>query len=60
MIKRLWEPILWRHLKVANHMARMSSAEMLFNAFPIENPDDEVEVRNRELEGQYQVREYLK
>jgi len=54
-ICRLWQPILWRHLVAANAMVRRSSAEMLFAAFPVENPDAHIEEKASRHEAQYKI-----
>ena len=35
MLLRLWEPILWRALKVANPIVRAQATNMLADAFPL-------------------------
>ena len=45
MVHKLWEPLLWRYLKVANSDVRVNATQILSEAFPIENPNDELEVR---------------
>jgi hypothetical protein len=45
MLHRLWEPILWRHLRAANENVRSNAAEFLLFGFPIENPNEEIEIR---------------
>ena len=35
MLLRLWEPILWRALKVANPLVRAQATNMLADAFPL-------------------------
>ena len=56
MVCRLWRPVLWRHFKVANGVARRNAAEILFDAFPVENPDDPIEERDLAREEQLKVR----
>ncbi len=36
---RLYEPILWRALRVANPTVRANAAALLADAFPLQNPD---------------------
>jgi condensin-2 complex subunit G2 len=38
MLCRLYEPILWRSLNVANAIVRKNAAALLIDAFPIEDP----------------------
>ncbi len=52
MTSRMWEPLLWRHLKCANSHVRTNAAQILFEAFPIENPDFELEIRAAHQEAQ--------
>ena len=52
MVQKLWEPLLWRYLKVANSDVRMHATQILAEAFPIENPDDELEIRANAQEVQ--------
>lgn len=54
---RLWEPILWRNLKVANPMVRRNATELFFNAFPVEDAEATTDVRGEQTDKQYQVRE---
>jgi hypothetical protein len=39
MLLRLYEPILWRSLKVANPAVRCHAGTLLVAAFPLQNPD---------------------
>lgn len=39
MLHRLYEPIIWRSLKVANPMVRRNSAALVVDAFPLQDPD---------------------
>ena len=52
MVQKLWEPLLWRYLKVANGHVRMHATQILAEAFPIENPNDELEIRANAQEVQ--------
>lgn len=36
MLHRLYEPILWRHLKAANSSARRNALNLMLDAFPIQ------------------------
>ena len=51
----LWEPILWRHLKVANPEVRTNAMEMLGSAFPLENPDADIGQKSATHEKQYGI-----
>ena len=39
MLHRVYEPILWRSLTVANPTVRKQSALLFIDAFPIQNPE---------------------
>jgi hypothetical protein len=45
LLERLWQPILWRNLKVANSHVRCNATRFFLSAFPIENPNEELEIR---------------
>lgn len=60
MVCRLWGPILWRNLKVANAMVRVNAAELFFSAFPVEDPENElVEARETDTHRQFRAMESL-
>ena len=46
MLQSLWEPLLWRYLKVANSDVRCNATQILSEAFPLEDPEAELEVHN--------------
>ena len=72
MMARLYEPILWRHLKVANTEVRLNACELFLNSYPVEDRDLTREERDSCLEMQHncmiklirdesvQVRKYFK
>jgi len=39
MLARIYEPILWRSFKVANASMRVQAAQLLAEAFPVQNPE---------------------
>ncbi|EKX42521.1 hypothetical protein GUITHDRAFT_141192 [Guillardia theta CCMP2712] len=39
MLSRIYEPILWRSLKVANPIVRKQAAQLFAEVFPVQNPD---------------------
>lgn len=39
MLFRIYEPILWRALKVANPTVRKQAALLFIDAFPVQNPE---------------------
>ena len=53
MLCRLWTPIIWRNLKVANSMVRANATELFFSAFPVEDLDSDLEERDAEMERQF-------
>ena len=55
MLSRLYEPILWRHLKVANSQARANAAQLFYDAFPVEDPNVHVEERSIQQRAQVQM-----
>ena len=55
MLQRLWEPLLWRYLKVANSDVRCNAAQIFSEAFPLEDPDAELEVRGANQEQQIKL-----
>lgn len=55
LLQNLWEPLLWRYLKVANSDVRCNATQILSDAFPLENPEDELEVRAAAQEQQIKV-----
>ena len=54
MLSKLYEPILWRHLKVANSHVRENAAQLFFDAFPVEDPNVQVEERSMQQGEQVQ------
>ena len=55
LVHRLWEPLLWRYLKVANADVRGNAVQILAEAFPLEDPNSELEVRAAAQESQVQI-----
>lgn len=53
MLSRLYEPILWRHLKVANSMVRLNACDMFLSCYPIEDQELSREERDNSLEMQH-------
>ena len=51
-VARLWEPLLWRHLKVANSDVRINAVQILTEAFPVENPEAELQIKAERQEVQ--------
>ena len=39
LLARIYEPILWRSFKVANASIRVQAAQLLAEAFPVQNPE---------------------
>ena len=55
MISKLYEPILWRHLKVANSAVRANASQLFYDAFPVEDPNIQVEERSIQQGAQIQM-----
>ncbi|KAK4291676.1 hypothetical protein Pmani_035511 [Petrolisthes manimaculis] len=55
MIYSLYEPILWRSLKVANGLVRMNTIGLLCDAFPLSDATMTKEERSDLMERQYQA-----
>lgn len=53
LLARLYEPILWRNLKVANHDVRLNACELFLSNYPIEDFDQTREERDNNLEMQH-------
>ena len=53
LLARLYEPILWRHLKVANPDVRLNACELFLVNYPLENQDRSREERDNGLEMQH-------
>ncbi len=62
MLLRLYEPILWRSLHVANAQVRRNAAALLVEAFPLQNPEASQREIDELLQAQFeklQARLYL-
>ena len=55
LVQKLWEPLLWRYLKVANGEVRCNATKILCEVFPLENPDEELENRAACQEQQLKI-----
>lgn len=55
MLCRLYEPIIWRSLNVANASVRRNALVVLADIFPIQNPDADSEENNMLLRRQYEA-----
>ena len=53
LLARLFEPILWRHLKVANQEVRLNACELFLAHYPLEDHDLTREERDTSLEMQH-------
>jgi len=53
MLTKLYEPILWRHLKVANSMVRLNACELFLSCYPVEDQEQSREERDNCLEMQH-------
>lgn len=54
MLYRLYGPILWRCLNVANPIVRRNAAALFIEAFPVQNPAEGVENTDQFLTKQFQ------
>jgi hypothetical protein len=55
MLLRIYEPILWRALKVANPTVRMQAATLLFDAFPLTSDDAPRSEIDATMQRQFEV-----
>ncbi|KAL3837006.1 hypothetical protein ACJMK2_022399 [Sinanodonta woodiana] len=55
MLYKLYEPILWRHLKVANSTVRLNAVTLLLDAFPIVMEDTSKQEAERQLQQQFDI-----
>lgn len=55
MLLRLYEPILWRSLKVANAFVRANAAELLIDAFPLSDPSLNAQENDELLQKQIDI-----
>ena len=46
MVCYKYQPILWRHLKSSSYQIRLNSAHLFFDAFPVEDPDLNMEEKD--------------
>jgi len=53
MLYRLYEPIMWRALRVANPMVRRNSLALLVEAFPLQDPESSNEEIDQILQKQF-------
>mmetsp|Transcript_50826 Transcript_50826/g.99634 ORF Transcript_50826/g.99634 Transcript_50826/m.99634 type:complete len:1179 (-) Transcript_50826:273-3809(-) len=53
MLHRLYTPILWRAMKVANPVVRRNAASLFIEAFPLTNPEDSQEDMDAVLQKQF-------
>ena len=53
MLARLYSPILWRFLKIANHVVRLNATMMFLEAYPLEDLEQTREERDSSLERQH-------
>ena len=55
LVARLYEPILWRHLRAASQTVRHNTLDLLLAAYPVENSEQEREERDGRLEQQHRA-----
>ncbi|KAJ7403274.1 Condensin-2 complex subunit G2 [Pitangus sulphuratus] len=54
MLYRLYQPILWRALKVRNSEVRANAAFLFVNAFPLRDPNFNAEEMDSEIQRQFE------
>ncbi|CAH1776019.1 unnamed protein product [Owenia fusiformis] len=59
MLLRLYDPIIWRSLKVANSTIRGNAVSLLIDAFPLQNPDSTVEELDFIMQKQFDALDTL-
>lgn len=55
MLYRLYEPIIWRGLKAANHQVRANSAALFFDVFPLQSPELQMDKADELLQKQFDL-----
>ncbi|KAK3582983.1 hypothetical protein CHS0354_027108 [Potamilus streckersoni] len=55
MLYKLYEPILWRHLKVANSAVRLNAVTLLLDAFPLVMEDASKQEAESQLQQQFDI-----
>ena len=53
MLSRLYNPFLWRSLKVANVYVRANAATLFLDAFPLQDPDSSREEMDAVMQKQF-------
>lgn len=53
MLLKLYDPILWRSLKVANPLVRVNATAILMDVFPLQDPDSKIEETNKLMQKQF-------
>ncbi|XP_070535793.1 condensin-2 complex subunit G2-like [Ptychodera flava] len=59
MLLRLYEPIIWRALKVANGGVRANAASLLLDAFPLEDPNSGTAKNDELIQKQFDALQSL-
>jgi condensin-2 complex subunit G2 len=59
MLLRLYEPILWRSLNVANPLVRRNAASVFLEAFPLQDPDSNQQETDELMQKQFSALETL-
>lgn len=55
MLYRLYKPILWRSLKVANAVVRANATTLMLSVFPLYNPEVSKQEINNEMQRQFDL-----
>lgn len=53
MLNRLYEPIIWRALNVANPIVRKNAVTLLTDAFPLQNPEAPADEMDASIQKQF-------
>ena len=55
MLHRLYKPILWRSLRVANDHVRVNAVTLMMDAFPLVDPQGTKEAVDTEIQKQIDI-----
>ncbi|KAL5010913.1 hypothetical protein ScPMuIL_013218 [Solemya velum] len=55
MLLRLYDPILWRSLKVANGNVRWNAVSLLMDVFPLQRPEENAEETDKLMQKQFDM-----
>ena len=55
MLCRLYEPVLWRAMRVANPVVRRNAAALFSDVFPLQNVEDEERTIDEQMQRQFEA-----